>query len=282
MRVWIGLASSNEAVKRYFGEQKQAVVPQEVLQRGFFQDRKAIVTVNVFSEPVLSRDKLESFILERSADHLFSVLVIDQELLDLVDNINGYTFIAPIDLQRNIYNPQNIFHRLLSTTFKNLHHVASWMTEGGKTQEILCLPLRNFQATELAEIARIFRENSLSRELPNAVEHQISVLRRNNVRPRKRSKSPSKYIIDDLRRFYSFGKEHHSLPETGERHKASCIIAAQYRFGYNIDATRHFNVSSSEGDDTVVDGKFYNCHGILRHEKHDTHLNMFASDMYYK
>lgn len=282
MKIWIGLVTQNAELRRYFGEQKRAVVPRDSLNRGFFAKSSVEVTTNVKTEGDDTADLVEAFVLNGSRNHDLSVLIIDINLQGLADNLNGYSYVVPLAFAGSTSNPQNLIHPMLCSAFRNLSHVANWITNGGKTQEIMCLPLRNFDAPELREIARIFTHEPLSGDLFNNVERQLGIIRRERVRPRKRAKNAkADFIIDDRRRHYAYGKEKHSTIATGGDHRASCILASMFRFGCAIDSARHYNASDSDNDNTYVDGEFYNCHGIYSRERRSTHLNVFGNDMYY-
>ena len=149
----------------------------------------------------------------------------------------------------------------------------------GDDGKLLTLPLRNFKAQELAEIARLCREVHSSGNFSDDVEKQLAGLRA-RVRPRRKSSYKTKYMVDDLERLFAYGPETHARFATGEPHKPSCEVAALFRFGVRLDESRHYNVSETEGDHTKIEGDFPDCHGEVHPVRGKTHLNMFANDYF--
>ncbi len=279
MKVWICIVSPMESIRDFVGSRKTGIVPAEFFDARKFGGRTLRVRVSTFVPDVSppSQEAVEGFILEQVADEDSVIVVYDEVWMHLIENLRVSCFCVPLGNINERSNLQNHFHKLMATALKNWWQVKQRFLES-KDIKLLSLPMRNFQADELLELANAVR--AAQPELTNAMQAGLKRLRA-RLRPRKRSARKTVYSVDDAKRFYIYGHEKHSLPETGGGHGSSCAINAQFRFGCRIDGERHYNVSESEGDRTTISGNFVNCHDTENHEKRDTHLNMFASDMYY-
>lgn len=196
-----------------------------------------------------------------------------------MDSCRTACFTVIFDPPAHGHNHQNFFHGLTATVLRSLGQIAAKF-EKGRDAELLTLPLRNFHADELRNIAQMISSNVLAGGLSDSVETRLAALRK-RVRPRRQSSHKALYAVDDRNRFFVYGHEHHSRPETGGAHTSHCILSATFRFGRKIDSSRHYNVSETEGDHASIAGEFTNCHDVCHAEQRNTHLNMFANDMYY-
>ena len=151
--------------------------------------------------------------------------------------------------------------------------------ESSDDSQLLSLPLRNFHAAELTEIARLCRDECHEGDFVERLQAQLSRLR-SRRRPRKQSSFNTKYVVDDQARFFVYGNEKHARFGTGEPHRPSCALTGYFRFGTRIDSARHYNVSETEGDRTRIEGEFDDCHDAKRVVPATTHLNMFSNDFF--
>lgn len=280
MKIWVGLVTPDEKLQKYFGDQKTAAVPKESLRRGYFAQKGVSVATAAYTpKGAYSASDLERFILRETEGVDCFIILVDERWEHLIDNCRSVCFSIRFQATTIRTNLQNFFHGLLSSAFRSYSHICHKF-EKGWDAKLLGLPLRNFQAAELLEVARLINDAPLSHTLNNDLERQLVELRR-RIRPRRKTDYKALYAVDDRNRFFVYGHEQHSSPETGNDHQPYCELAARFRFGYGLDSSRHYNVSQTEGDRTIVDGEFYNCHGVLKKERKTTHLNMFSSDMYY-
>lgn len=279
MIVWVGVASPDEAIRMFVGRQKGQIAPPDLLQPQRFGGQRLRVRASSFvpeTDGPTAAD-LEKFVLQRGADADGIILLVDQEWLHLAEHLRSSCFCVPIGGPLEGGNVQNSIHRVTARALKTWWQVRLRFLEA-KDIKLLSLPLRNFQADELLALANAVRAAPV--EITNELQEGLKKLR-SRVRPRRRSTRKTVYVVDDAKRFYVFGHERHARPETGGDHRPSCAISARFRFGCRIDDQRHYNVSDSEGDKTTIAGKFRNCHDVETDEKRSTHLNMFASDMYF-
>ncbi len=279
MKVWVCVASSDEGVKKFVGIKKAGIIPSDLLNARHFGGLRLKVRASAFApeSKAPTPDEFEEFVLRQSADLDAVIVLFDDGCLRLIERLRGSCFCVPIAAIPHRSKIQNAIHGATARALKGWWQVQKRFLEG-KDIKILSLPLRNFQADELLQLANAVR--AVSPALPNDLEGGLKHLR-TRLRPRQRSERKTLYLVDDAKRFYVYGHERHARPETGGDHAASCAVNARFRFGCRIDHERHYNVSESEGDKTTISGKFRNCHDIETEEKRTTHLNMFASDMYY-
>lgn len=281
MKLFICLVTPSEKLRRHFGRGKSSILPKEAFNRGPFANQQAHTTVAAWTPvtPFSSAD-LERFLLLRGRDYDACVLVVDIVWQHYVQDIINAMFTVFFEAEAAVGNPHNFFSGIFARAFRNFGTVLAKFRRGDD-RKLLALPLRNFSANELTEIARLCREVSLSRSgtFSDDVERQLSRLR-TRVRPRRKSSYKTTYVVDDSERFFAYGPETHARFATGEPHKPSCEVAALFRFGVRLDERRHYNVSETEGDRTTIKGDFPDCHGEVHAVRGETHLNMFASDYF--
>ena len=279
MEIFVLVATRDASLREFVGTQKHRAFPREAFSRGFLADRKVRQVVNAVDvQEFNTPDDLEAFVEERrgSADGL--LLLIDQENADLAKFIRSTALVCEVDVARASRNYQNFLHDRLSKLAKVINYLARHFNDGSDAP-LLSLPLRNFKCSALAELRENIAADPCNSQIADCVDKSLQKLRR-RVRPRKKTTYKTKYAVDDSERFYVFGKEQHSLPDTGPPHRYSCKLNSCFRFGIRIDDTRHFNVSEGEGDTTTISGEFTDCHGDKRDVSGGTHINMFSNDFF--
>jgi hypothetical protein len=279
MKIWIGVVSPNEAIRTLVGTKKASIVPPDLLEPHRFAGRKLTVRTSVFvpGDGAPTPEQLESFVNQQAWDSDAIIILFDDDFLHLLEHVRSSCFCVALVSMQEGANLQNAVHRATARALKGWWQLQLRFLEA-KDMKLLSLPLRNFQADELLHLANSVR--AAPADLANDLQEGLKALR-SRIRPRRRSPRKTLYVVDDAKRFYVFGHERHARPETGGDHRPSCALGARFRFGCRIDDERHFNVSESEGDKTSISGKFKNCHDVENEEKRTTHLNMFASDLYF-
>lgn len=280
MNITLIVVSESRSLRRFLGDTKSTVIPPNSLKKGYLAKFVVNTQVNaVDPADLLMPQDLEKLVLRRSDRANFVIVLIDESKVGLASNIRNSAFIDVITPQEAERSPQNYLWLRLARIVKAINYLAP-MFGRVPDYEILALPLRNFIAPELNEICRIISQIRDEPDFVGRVDSQMKLLRR-RVRPRSRSSMHTQYAVDDKSRFFVFGKELHSRPETGRGHFPYCVVASRFRFGARIDDRRHYNVSQGERDTTHVDGEYCNCHGISNREKKNPgHLNMFSNDYY--
>lgn len=279
MKIFICLVTPQEKLRRHFGRGKDGIVPGEALKRGPLADQRPQLTIATWTpKPPFSSLDLDRFLLSRARGYDACILVADLAWQHHTAEISNATFVVTFEAGAASDNPQNFFFGVLGRALRNFAQLIAKFRRGDDGK-LLALPLRNFHADELAEIARLCRDEPLSATFSNDVETQLAGLRQ-RVRPRRKSSYKTTYAVDDELRFFAFGPERHAQFATGNPHRPACEVAGLFRFGFRLDERRHYNVSETEGDRTTISGHFPDCHGAVQPVSERTHLNMFANDYF--
>lgn len=279
MKIYLLVVTSDSSLRQYVGTQKHRTFPEDSLRRGFFSSFKVRAIVNaVDARDFNNSSELEALVADRANDIDCLLIMIDKDRACLAEDIRSAAMVCEIDTARAIKSYQNYLHERLGKLVKALNCLAPLFNDGTDSV-LLSLPLRNFKCSALSDLDCHIMNDPCSPELSNLIDVKLQRVRR-RVRPRKKSNYKTKYAVDGQKRFFVFGKEHHSLPETGAPHRTYCKINANFRFGCRIDHDRHYNVSEGESDKTHVSGQFFDCHGQEHTVKGKTHINMFSNDYF--
>jgi hypothetical protein len=280
VKIFIGLVTPDEALRRYYGLGKERVVPRGSISRGYFLEQEPSVAPAAYRpKNAPSTYDIEKWFVSRTKSTDACLLLVDTEWENFVENMRSASL--SIAFRRDDIvssNNMNFFHSIIGRLLRVFGSVASKF-KNGDDRQLLTLPLRNFHAPELTQIARLCRDKCFDPNFNYDLDRQLSVLRTRR-RPRKRSSSKVMYAVDDQSRFFVYGKETHARLGTGEPHKPHCELAGNFRFGQRIDALRHYNVSETEGDRTTIEGSFRDCHDTSHGVRGQTHLNMFSNDYF--
>jgi len=204
------------------------------------------------------------------------VVLVDARELQITRSISTACLRAVVDLSGQEHNLKNTFSGVVAKAVKSILMMLDAMADAGKQQPLL-LPLRNFDAQEIVDLAEMFRGNAVAGN--NRIEMNNIIGRLNGrKRPRRNSSSKKKYYVDDAQKMFEYGKEHHAVLETGGDHVALCCLTGNFRFGCRVEANRHFNVSKEWGAQTRISGTFPGCHGNDIAVSPTTHINMFVND----
>lgn len=281
MKIFIGLLCNDQGLRDFFGTSNvQSVVPPDATSRGLYAKRGVTLTLAAFS-PLKTQtpEEFDQSLMRHTGDADCCLILTETDLAWLTENVRNATFVHVFSGEEVGSNYQNFFYRVTSRLLRIFGSLAS-IFENADDVHLLSLPLRNFSAKELSEIARLCKEANKEPDFINMVQAELVPLRKRR-RPRKRSQFKTHYAVDDIPRFFKFGPEKHAQIDTAPPHQTHCQLNANFRFGVKIDSTRHFNVSQSETDKTHVSGEFITCHGEAQNENgKKTHLNMFSNDFY--
>jgi hypothetical protein len=279
VRIFIGLLTPDEALRRHYGAGKDRVVPKGSISRGYFQDQMpSVASAAYVPESAPSTDDIEKWLLSSAKSADACLLLIDADWTGFVVNVRNASLSIAFRREAMTGGHMNFINGMTGKLLRIFGSLAAKF-KNEDDRQVLALPLRNFHAPELTEIARLCREACLEPNFNNDLDRQLSVLR-GRRRPRRRSSSNVKYVVDDRSRFFAYGKETHARFATGTPHKPHCELAGHFRFGQRIDALRHYNVSETEGDHTTIKGDFLDCHNSSHTVSGRTHLNMFSNDYF--
>lgn len=274
MKVLVCLISSQQNIVETVEQQRERLIPQEFLKKN-----NGSVHFMAFN-PQMQNISFEKFLLRQSNCKEAVILLVENRHSHLTESIANAVFAATFEIQdQRINNFKNFFGSYFGRLFRHFFAIKNLMSDAEKEQAMI-LPFRNFASAELAEMARLVRDESLSSTFIFDLEARLAKIVKRRL-PRKRSNHKTKYFIDDKGTHFVYGSEKHARYDTGEPHRTECNINGLFRFGKSIDSSRHFNVSFGGGDDTSISGDFPDCHdGIKTITKtlNRTHINMFAND----
>ncbi|MDI9694459.1 MULTISPECIES: hypothetical protein [Burkholderia] len=276
MRVYVGFISITAGLINEFNNAKEALIPKPIKDKF---PKACEFKFDAFN-PTNSKGNftVDKHILEGSRGYDYGMCLIEQDLDYLCGNIRYAILSATIDPDEALNrSARNFLSSHLNKMFKAAIFTIEKMS-AAEVEHAMRLPRRNFDAPELSELCRIYREDVLDGEFHNAAKQKIFEIGKRR-QPRRRSSFRTKYFIDDKLRYFVFGKEDHEVLPTGDPHEPHCELNGNFRFGRRISIDRHFNVSQGDGDDTYILGTYPNCHDApVTPEKNRTHLNMFSND----
>jgi hypothetical protein len=278
MKVLVCLISAQDHITETVGRQKDRLIPQDLFKNKKGPDYPVHFKVSIFN-PLKEKIVFDKFLLSLSRGMDAVILLVERQYVHLMQSVANAVFAVTFDSQEGIENFKNFFGSYFSPLFRNFFAIKTLMSDSDKEQAMM-LPLRNFQAPELQELARLAREDSIAGTLILDIEARVADIVKRRI-PRKKSASKTKYFIDEKGMHFVYGVEKHARFDTGKPHVASCEFNGNFRFGKSIDTSRHYNASFGGGDDTRISGDFPDCHGAVKNvPKADqrTHLNMFAND----
>jgi hypothetical protein len=90
MKIFIGLVTPDEALRRYYGSGKDGVVPRGSISRGHFLDQKPSVAPAAYvPENAPSTDDIEKWLLSRTRSTDACLLLVDADWECFVVNITS-------------------------------------------------------------------------------------------------------------------------------------------------------------------------------------------------
>jgi len=264
----IYLFANNSKSLNFYQVYKDSLFPQDLMNKyGFmryeihFFDSSSIGCIETFLRGQLFKDSV----------YIENIIFLHENHLNL--DIYKYAFfVAKICNSKNNHND---LKRQISLFLKRFN-LLNKNFQDATLIELMRLPLKNFKSSEFEEFLGVTKDIAIEGVDVDSFQDSLKHLL-NSRKPRKRPHSKEKYYVDE--RFYHFrlGDERHSRHGTGEPHNFLCDLNARYRFGCKIDELRHFNVMK-DGKDTLICGKFINCHNGDVNFTDRTHLNMFSND----
>lgn len=279
MKVLVCLISSQDNIVETIEKQRDKLIPQDLFKKKKGPDYPVHFKISVFN-PLREGHAFDKFLLRAVKGMDAVILLIENQHSHLVGKVENAVFATTFETQEErIENFKNFFGSYFSQLFRHFFAIKNLMGDAEKEQAMM-LPLRNFDAHELREMARFVREENRSATFVSDLEVKLAAVIKRRV-PRKRSDYKTKYFIDDKGMHFVYGNEKHARYDTGNPHVAACEINGLFRFGKSIDTSRHYNASFGDGDDTNISGDFPDCHGAIKtipKSPSRTHANMFAND----
>lgn len=278
MRLFICYASNNKTQSDFVGHQQVALIPRTLLDRDFIKEQNFSFSVGIYT----GKDgSLENYLHKRGSHVDAICLLLDSKTLPINISVRVACFVAEIDIGVAPLNYKNSFARQFSKILSNFAVFASIIRDADNLQA-MCLPLRNFKATELLALAESFEQGTTGNDFPRDIPSNVAKLRK--MRHPMPNRDPNeKYFVDTDDKYFSYGHETHSSISAGNGHSDLCVLSGNFRFGWKIPNNRHYNMQKPDGDKTSIAGEFEGCHGQVESVPRQKHVNIFASDfMEYK
>lgn len=283
MRVLVCLISSKDNIVKAIEKQRDRLIPKDLFKKKWEPDYPVHFKISAFN-PLRERIAFDKFLLSQAkeVDADAVILLVENKHAHLKENVANAVFAATFEIQdEKIDNIKNFFGRQFSQLLRNYFAIKTLMSDTEKEQAMM-LPLRNFDAEALVEMARFVRDESRSTNFVTGLKARLSnIIKRKHLRKKAKIEPKTKYFIDDKGMHFIYGHENHARYDTGAPHFAACDINGRFRFGKSIGTGRHYNASFGDGDDTSISGDFPDCHGGIKtiaKSPHLTHANMFAND----
>ena len=279
MKVLVCLISSQDNIVETIERLRERLIPQDLFKKKKGPDYPVHFKISVFN-PLKKGQDFDKFLLHAVKGMDAVIVLVENCHANLLGAVANAVFGATFETHHErISNFNNFFKSYFSKLFWNFFQIKNLMGKA-ENEQAMMLPLRNFQAKDLVEMARLVREESRSPTFVSDMKAQLAAILKRRLR-RKRSDRNTKYFIDDKGMHFVYGNEKHARYDTGNPHVAACEINGLFRFGKSIDTSRHYNASFGDGDDTNISGDFPDCHdGIKTVPKSPslTHVNMFSND----
>lgn len=276
MRINVVFVTESQPIRNLIEQKQDAVIPDSSRKLAYYTEKSARFGVFVFQP---SRDmqynRLEEFLLKiPKADGL--MIVCDDYLAESISHLSVVAFIQTYSLEAEIKHPQNIIARPLARSLRDFAALGR-LFDNMKQRKLIILPIRNFHAPELLQLIGLFAVDAQRERFGESLERTLAALRGRQT-PKQPKTRPDVYIKDDNEKFFIYGPERHSLPDSKiPPHSHLCQLTQEMRFGRKFDRELHYNVSV-QPDDTDISGTFPGCHGDPQVVRPASHINMFPND----
>lgn len=269
MKILVALIVPNPLVHKAFAKNQEAFLrPSDISEKL----ANVQFTVEIIDAKASDQDA-QKILLAKSKGYDAVSVILDAAATPKLVEITSGVFVYRIALPKFIDNVQNVVAPMTSRMVRSF----SFLLEKFEHSEqfyAAAVPLRNFDAAEARALREIFSNLTLNGNFYNDVFRNISGLLARRE-PKRDSRYPDQYLIDDAEKYFQFGHEHHSDIETSTPHTTSCELTGRFRFGKRLPEKRHFNVSYAHGR---ISGPFRDCHDAVNQVPEKSHLNMFSSD----
>lgn len=275
MPLIIAFVTGATAVLETITHKKAALLPNEIRADGFaaLGGMEPVITAFDTNHSKNLNDFLQWLDWKNASGVM---LLTDDSLPDLVkvlgDQFNVHRFTPPAYGTRMA----NQLASTLSKCLKAYKYLAGRFADA-KYQQIFRLPLRNFDAPDIARMRELCRDMT-QRNYGKEIDALLCDMRRRQA-PKRASGYQDIYYIDDSGKHFQLGHEHHALADTAmPPHNVLCIIGNCLRFGQWFDGRTHYNVSKDKK--ASMKGMYPDCHGVDQPHQKDSHINMFTNDFF--
>ncbi|MBB4732230.1 hypothetical protein [Xanthomonas arboricola] len=277
MRVLVTLLSQHRLLIKTMAKDGQALL--DGVDLASLVSEQASLVVRAFQGNDQAVENFEEFLLEELAQVGASGLVVlfEEQFSHLIANVRCAAFAASIPRVNYVENVANFLTGHFRPLLRNFGDFLQ-ITSGATDHQAIALPLKNFNSRSFGELLEYCRIGTLGANFRNDLVVKLNrVLRLRG--PKRRSAYPHVYFVDEGSRYFKYGFERHSKPETGGNHKIYCQLNAGFRFGKVLENERHYNVTVGDSDNrTPITCNLPNCHSESVPIKARSHINMFSSD----
>ena len=275
MSLIIAFVTGAAAVLETIADRRAALLPNEVRANGFARlgGIEPVITAFDTNRSKDLDDLLEWLDWENASGVM---LLTDDSLPNLVaslgDQFNVHRFTPPAYGAKTA----NQLTATISKCLRAYNYLATRFADA-KYQQIFRLPIRNFDAPDIARMRELCRDMT-QRNYGKEIDALLRDMRKRQL-PKRASDYQNLYYVDDSGKHFEFGCERHAQADTAmPPHNVLCIIANRLRFGQWFVGATHYNVSRDKK--ASMEGTYPDCHGVSkRHQKH-SHINMFTSDFF--
>jgi hypothetical protein len=222
MPLIIAFVTDSAVVLETVTDKRAALLPNDVRANGFAGLGGIEPVVTAFDT---NRSKnLSDLLAWLDWENASSVMLLtDDSLPDLVSSLgnqfNVHRFIPPVYGAKTA----NQLTATISRCLRAFRYLATRFADG-KYQQIFRLPLRNFDAPEIAHMQALCRDMT-QRNYGRDVDALLRDMRKRQL-PKRASDYQDLYYIDDSGKHFQFGPEHHAQADTAmPPHELLCIIS---------------------------------------------------------
>lgn len=269
MNIHIGLICSSIAACTYFKKHQDQLIDSANSLPISVKKLIPTFSFDTFCPDKSNRKNLIKYLLGVAKDYDGAIFVVDPNSLKFDQILEDSFFTAYISIPSYYNNYKNFFQSNLARLVKNYAAAMEFMNCLDSRQAMV-LPLRNFHAPELSDLAQTFRDKSQDGRFRDKI---LSLI--NRLKDKKKRRGSKYFFIDDRNYLFEYANERHARLETGPPHNPLCEISGNFRFGRKIETAQHFNVMREIG---LISSMAPDCHDELITVKNKTHINMFSND----
>lgn len=269
------LVSSEAGAKEFVLRKQGAIVPKSIRDHEQWTSLGADFGASAY-DPAQHHKTLPEYLLSLRQSCDILVLLVDVRFQHAVVDIAAACFVAHVQFANW---PRTNFANVISATSTRLLKVLSHflpLLNDGATEKVMLLPFRTFDAKDLRDLRDVCRDAFVPNFI-NTVVSRVNALS-NRRRPHRKSGYQELRYVDDQKKLFDYGHEHHAQLATGEPHTPTCILLGTSRFGRLVPNDRHYNVTKEKGKGTEISGAFVGCHDDAYEVSARSHLNIFCND----
>lgn len=276
MRLVIGVASADAALRSYVAVARNKIVPPEAVQRGYLHDHNARLSIQILAlGPDTADADIDGWLRNISGGADGLILLVDPASRARFAAYEDAYFIEELpDTTGRVL--QNEMRATLAPVLRHFSAV-SQRFDRFNNQRILLLPLDIFVAEDLAALRLRLTADKMKPGLGEHVERLVASLAR-RARPKRQKHYRSVYLVDDRPLWYRYGPEEHKIVQTvTPPHPHKCWHNSRFRFGRSYNDRLHHNVDDGNKPSSV-NAVLATCHGdIFNANGDDSHLNIFPN-----